>query len=234
MRRSREIRLTLLVAGGLSLSACGSKPDTDFVAPDIRACLERFGNGAADTCQETFSRADADHLRNAPRFQSREECRESTGGDCAPASQASGASPWGASSLTQTFIPVMAGVLIGRATASGERAATPVYSGLAPRGDCPEGQVQNSERSCVPRSSGSSGGGYHHWYSGGAYMGGSPAGTDGRMGRNMPVALSPLGTSNLNNIVSSPSSARSGSAAVAGRSGGFGASGASHGGGSSS
>jgi uncharacterized protein YgiB involved in biofilm formation len=164
IRRSKQITLTIGAAAGLTLLAgCDKDPvPQDTVFSSVQECVAAFGSNALDTCTQTFQRARDSHMANAPRYASRQECREETGSDCValdmPA-QGAASSPWAnqsaAATAAQVFIPAMAGVLIGRAMADGSRGMMPVYSGMSPQSrECTRERQQRGE--CQRSASGGS------------------------------------------------------------------------------
>ena len=183
MHRSTTITLTLLAGAGLGLVYCHNEQDADGVLESEAACVARLGDDASSECADVFQSAREDHARTAPRFSSAEDCRAATGADCM-ALDASGTSrtpdtPW-ASTAASVFIPVMAGVMIGRALSDGTRGALPVYAGAPPPAcqpglpaipGClpPSSSPGTSSSSTGSRGSGSS----RYWYSGNNFAGSS-------------------------------------------------------------
>ena len=167
MRRSTAVTITLLSTAAIALVWCGDGPtppegDTLFTSED--ACRASFGSDDTAACRDAFADARQRHEATAPRFTERATCENQTGGECTSISQPNG---------TSLFIPVMAGVLIGRVLAGGgPRSVMPLYAGA--QANCPPG-VQPLPPGCAaPRtasSTSSSGRGYY--YSGGRYMGDS-------------------------------------------------------------
>ena len=182
MRRSPNIRLTLLAC--LALQACGGEDvdAVDVVVPDLAACIERFGPGSQGECERSMAEGVAQHASTAPRFASVEACQQATGGRCeaAPATRPSdkALAPPG---LASVAIPIMAGLMVGRMLDNGMgRVTTPLYAGRPP-GQCQPGE---STQNCVSGSSGTSSSASRHYYSGGNYAGSAPD-------RRGPAAFSP-------------------------------------------
>ena len=122
MRKTRAIRLTLLSAASLALVGCGddaTNADTMFATE--AACIQAYGSDGEAACRESFRAAAAEHEATAPRFADVAACEAETGGRC----EATGPRPGTAS----TIVPLMAGVLIGRALADRSRPVVPVYGG---------------------------------------------------------------------------------------------------------
>lgn len=236
MRRSTTITLTLLAGAGLGLAYCngGGEPDTEGVLETQAACVGRLGAEAVSECEDVFQSARATHAATAPRFDSADACRAATGTDCTPLSgepRPAGA-PW--ASASGVFIPVMAGVMIGRLLADGTRGATPVYAGGLPPGCLPGTPGPNcppptsSSTSSSSSSSSSSGSSRRYWYSGGSYAGSSDGA--GRAGFR-PATASSQGEGLLSRNARTSSGV--GRSASGSRSGGLGFSAAAHSGGGS-
>lgn len=159
MRRSAAVRLTLLSAASVALLACGEDgpPEGETLFANEAACREAFRNAADAECREAFRLAEAQHLATAPRFPDTARCEAETGGPCETV---------GRPGLAAYAIPVMAGVLLGRAAAGGgPRNVLPVYGGRPPA-QCAPGAPPSPE--CPPRSSS---GGARAFYFGGNYVG---------------------------------------------------------------
>ncbi|RVT95567.1 DUF1190 domain-containing protein [Rhodovarius crocodyli] len=167
MRRSTAVTITLLSTAAIALVWCGDGPtppegDTLFTSED--ACRASFGSDDTAACRDAFADARQRHEATAPRFTERAICENQTGGECTTVSQPNG---------TSLFIPVMAGVLIGRVLASGgPRSVMPLYAGA--QANCPPG-IQPLPPGCAaPRpTSSSTSGGRGFYYSGSSYMGDS-------------------------------------------------------------
>ena len=210
MRRSSSVRLTILAGASLSLAACGDgqpppgSGDT-FVATRA-ACTEIFGQDASESCRSAFRQAEEQHIRSAPRFASMEQCRTETGSACQTA---------GWPGVGEWVIPVMGGVLLGRAISGdgGMRGVLPVYGGRPPT-QCPEGMVPDQNNDCAQQRAGHTSGGYRHYWSGGTYVGG---GSYAPGAPHAPVNLSRGGSGSLAQSLSG-ASGRSGSVSVPARS----------------
>ena len=241
MRRSVKITLALLATGAggvLTLRSCSD--DAELFAADEAACTKGLAgrDDAADACGAMFRQAAVDHARTAPRFADRAACEEATGGSCAPldvagTATAPGGTPAdaGAPAVAQAFIPVMAGVMIGRALAPAG-GFLPVYGGrdpclLAGRPDCGAaggtagGSTTASNTGSNTGTGGTTGSGARaagrsFWYSGTSYVGNSAAAGSA----STPRTVTSLSTGGVQSA-----------AARAGRAGGFGASAAAHAGG---
>lgn len=214
MRRSRVVTLTLLAAVA-SLPGCDDPPtEKDSIVQDVAACVARYGDEARADCTESYSKAVELHQRNAPRYETEEACRENTGSVCTPP----------ASGAMNAFIPLMAGMMIGRMSAGTSNVApvyaSPMGSGLGQ--DCAPG------RDCRPRNGG--GGSAAAAPSGGFYYsGGQPAAPYAPLGRTGSV-VQPFGGSVGGSSFSGSSVGSRGSIGSVAR-GGFGGRAASFGGG---
>ena len=235
MRRSTAITLTLLAGTGLMVADCDTDPDTEGVLETTAACVDRLGAAAASECDAVFRSAMMTHEATAPRFGSAETCNTETGSVCIPLELvpgATGSTPWAANAAA-VFIPMMAGVMIGRALSDDTRGAAPVYSGRPPPA-CPPGAPGNN--TCGATSAGSTGGGggggsgaRRYWYSGTSYAGVSDS--DARSGFQR-ASISVQGDGLLSRGAGTASTfSRAGS--TASRAGGLGFSAAAHAGGGS-
>ena len=107
-------------------------------------------------CQESFTKAQEEHVKTAPRFTSREACEAEFGAaNCVQPSgqtaQAGGGS-W--------FMPAMLGFMMGRMMGGGMAAAQPVYrdtKNTAYAGRQPLGTLDNSRMPPPQRVAGTSG-----------------------------------------------------------------------------
>jgi len=123
MRRTAAIRLTLLSAASLAMVGCDDGPRqdvTEHIVTTEAACRATFGSAARDACSAAFIEAEEEHLASAPRFADTAQCQAETASECRVIT-----SP----SLASYAIPVMTGVLIGRAIGGGPRGLLPVYGG---------------------------------------------------------------------------------------------------------
>lgn len=167
MRRSAAVRLTLLSAASVALLACGEDgpPEGETLFTNEAACREAFRNAADEECREAFRIAEANHLATAPRFPDTARCEAETGGPCEVV---------GRPGLASYAIPVMAGVLLGRAaSAGGPRNVLPVYGGRPPAQCTPQpgGPPPPGPPEC-PRTGGTTSRSY---FFGGNYVGSTDA-----------------------------------------------------------
>lgn len=167
MRRSATIRLTLLSAASLAMAGCGGDPTTeDTIFGTEAACIRAYGSDGEAACRESFAAAAAEHRATAPRFTDMAACEAETGGRCETVA--------GKPGLAATIVPVMAGVLIGRALADASRPVMPVYGG---RPGCPPGAAPTPE--CQSRSGSSASGSGSGVRTSWSYAGQPVATTDG-------------------------------------------------------
>ncbi len=165
MRRSTAVHLTLLSAASLAMVSCSKAPPAgETVYSSTEACTQAFGSDGQAACATAFTEARATHLATAPRFPDTARCEAETGGRCEEV---------GKPGIISYAVPVMAGVLLGRALADGSRPVLPVYGGRAP--NCPPGAQPTPEcpaqRSSSTSSSGTSSR-VNYWF-GGTHMGSS-------------------------------------------------------------
>lgn len=115
MKRTRTTRLLLMGLSPLVLSACdlaGGRQgaDAEYLFPNAAACIES-GQYAAQDCHAAFDTAWKEHQASAPQYPTEQACIEQHGqGACTANQTASGSS---------SFIPFMAGMLMGRAFNTG-------------------------------------------------------------------------------------------------------------------
>ena len=157
MKRSRSVRLALLgTASFLGLAGCDQADDPlksgQFFA-DAQACESAHN---PQECRQSFASAQEEHVRTAPKFQSREACEAEFGAqNCVQPSgqtaQAGGGS-W--------FMPAMLGFMMGRMMGGGYGAATPVYrdtQNTAYAGRQPIGKIDSARMAPPARVAGTTG-----------------------------------------------------------------------------
>jgi uncharacterized protein YgiB involved in biofilm formation len=121
MKRTRTIRLVLMGMSPMILTACnpsgsggGLQAGAEYLYPNVESCIASGAISRAD-CTAAFTAALEEHEQSAPQFGTREEC----------------AQQYGENGCTQTghssFMPFMAGMLVGRAFNTGY--ARPAYLG---------------------------------------------------------------------------------------------------------
>lgn len=173
MKRTRSIKLILMGSAALSLTACEDEVPVGAYESQDQCVVE--GRYSADQCREAFATARKEHLYEAPRYTSRQDCeaefgtgkcqslsdaaKESTNPDLAqqPATQAGG---------SNLFLPLMAGYMVGRmtsgpATLVGQPLYRPVCSVNVATPGCPQPAGPATAGSSSSSSRTSSFGGYY-------------------------------------------------------------------------
>lgn len=122
MKRSRAVALSLMSASAVLLQACDDPEVEAQVFRDAKSCIEA-GTLTEQQCLDLNQQALAEHLREAPRFRSAEECQAEFGADQC---QSHGASSGGGGSV---WMPLMMGFMAARAldSFSGRSNAAPLY-----------------------------------------------------------------------------------------------------------
>lgn len=106
MKRSKSLKIALMGASVLTLSACEDPHDTAAIFKDVDECA-RFEGFELSQCRENFEVAEKEHIRVAPKYNSIEECQADFGPEqCeqAPMQTTSGGS---------VFMPLMMGYMMG-------------------------------------------------------------------------------------------------------------------------
>lgn len=118
MKRSKAVALSLMGASALLLQACDD-PDVEAkVYRDVKNCIDT-GDLTPEQCIDMHKEALKEHLQNAPRFASRDDCYAQFGAnDCQGYSNSSGGSVW---------LPLMMGFLASRALDSYSQGSAPLY-----------------------------------------------------------------------------------------------------------
>ncbi|HET8706832.1 MAG TPA: DUF1190 domain-containing protein, partial [Pseudomonadales bacterium] len=105
MKRSKTVSLALMGLSPFVLSSC-SEPEQDvLIYPSVQSCIDD-GKLEAAKCQEEYDRAVKEHERTAPHYSTESDCINDFG-------QNQCYQPFGSS----YFMPLLAGYMIGRATA---------------------------------------------------------------------------------------------------------------------
>ncbi|QQP90274.1 DUF1190 domain-containing protein [Skermanella sp. TT6] len=126
MKRSRRIKLTMLGASAIVLTACEERVETQ-VYETVEQCLANVEEHP-DDCRRDFESARAAHAEAAPRYASRADCEAEFGdGRCeaGPTGQQAEAGQGGS-----FFMPVMMGYMLGNALGRTGVAAQPLYRPL--------------------------------------------------------------------------------------------------------
>ena len=84
MKRSKNVKLTLMVAGSaLALSSCGEEPRHEAESYASVAACKAADKFPDSQCEEDFSKALATHEKSAPRYNQRALCEQEFGiGNC--------------------------------------------------------------------------------------------------------------------------------------------------------
>lgn len=127
MKRTRTSKLLLMGLSPFVLAACNNSSqfssnrdntNVETLFPNAESCIDS-GQHPAEDCRAAFATAVAEHEANAPRYDSEQACTEQHGeGACASQQTSSGHS---------SFMPFMAGMLMGRAFNTGF--SRPAYQG---------------------------------------------------------------------------------------------------------
>jgi len=104
MKRSRTLKLTLMSAAPLALSACSSRGPENLVYETLSECYSDTRVSHIE-CDNAYNRALSEHTRSAARFMTLEACQERFGlGRCDQLTDAG----------TAYFSPRMSGFMVGR------------------------------------------------------------------------------------------------------------------------
>ena len=125
MKRTRTTKLLLMGLSPFVLAACNnssqfssSSANVETLFPNAESCIAS-GQHPAEDCSAAFATAVAEHQANAPRYDSEQVCIEQHGeGACTEQKTSSGNS---------MFLPLMAGMMMGRAFNTGF--SRPAYQG---------------------------------------------------------------------------------------------------------
>ncbi|MBI3517140.1 MAG: DUF1190 domain-containing protein [Proteobacteria bacterium] len=121
-KRSRIVTLSLMGAGAGAIALIELWPSSAEVPADafqnVESCINS-GRYDKSTCERAFAEAARHHTEMAPRYASATDCEaDFTPGGCAPLATTAG-------TTTQSYAPVMAGLLLGGALGAGAAAALP-------------------------------------------------------------------------------------------------------------
>lgn len=158
MKRSRHLKLVLMAAVPVALTACQAEP-TGTVVQTVAEC-QAGGWMTPEQCEIAHNEALAAHATSAPRYESQADC-EAEFGQCTPAKQ-EGAGEETPQGQRTAYMPPMTGFLIGYMLGNmGGRRMAPgpgnaaTYTGAAPlyrtRAD---GAFHNARGDAVAKSSG--------------------------------------------------------------------------------
>jgi len=120
MKRSKSVKLLVMGAGALALTACDEPQDVG-VFESIEQCVS-LGGFEQTLCEDNFKTAASEHINVAPKYTSATDCEADFGvAQCetAPQKTTSGGS---------VFMPMMMGYMMGSMLGGNSRVATqPLY-----------------------------------------------------------------------------------------------------------
>jgi uncharacterized protein YgiB involved in biofilm formation len=153
MKRSTAIVLLSLGAGAVAFYAFRDPGRTSeaYVFRTVQDCV--LGQSLAEAaCREEYRQALAEHERTAPRYTNRAECEAEFGANACE-QRATG------TSSGSVFMPLLAGYMIGHATAGRSAISSqPLYPPRPGANTCPPDASGVQPASCPPSGSSSSGG----------------------------------------------------------------------------
>lgn len=105
MKRSRNAVLVLMGASPLLLASCGGETESEAAYTTVEHCVK--DGGTQESCLAAYDKAQAEHLKSAPRYATREECAAQHGDDqCEERPGAGGGGSF--------FVPFMSGFFISQ------------------------------------------------------------------------------------------------------------------------
>ena len=120
MKRSRSLKLALMSASVLTLSACDNAEDV-AIFENLEQCVSQDGF-SREACETNMETAQKEHVRVAPKYNSVADCEADFGAakcEIAPQQTSSGGS---------IFMPLMMGYMMGSMLSGPSRVATqPLY-----------------------------------------------------------------------------------------------------------
>jgi uncharacterized protein YgiB involved in biofilm formation len=120
MKRSKAVALSLMSVSAILLQSCDEPEVEAQIFRDVKNCIET-GELTEQMCMELHKDALADHLKDAPRYKTREECYAEFGPDqCEPRSTVGGGGIW---------MPLMMGFVASRMLdgVTGRNSSQPLY-----------------------------------------------------------------------------------------------------------
>jgi uncharacterized protein YgiB involved in biofilm formation len=119
MKRSKAVALSLMSMSAVMLQACDEPEAEAQVYKDVRNCIDS-GELSEQQCAALYQQAVTDHLRDSPRFASRDDCYAQYGANqCETVRTSSGGSIW---------MPLMVGFMASRMLDNATRSAgSPLY-----------------------------------------------------------------------------------------------------------
>jgi uncharacterized protein YgiB involved in biofilm formation len=106
MKRSRSLKLALMGASALTLTACDEPAQDVAIFENVAQCEKEVGFDR-DACEANFKQAQEEHIRVAPKYTSVADCEADFGAqqcELAPQQTQSGGS---------VFMPLMMGYMMG-------------------------------------------------------------------------------------------------------------------------
>jgi len=120
MKRSKSLKLVLMSATALALTACDN-PEEVAIFENVEQCVKQDGFGM-EACEANLKKAEAEHIRVAPKYKSIEDCQADFGEEkceVAPQKTSEGGS---------VFMPLMMGYMMGNMLGGRSNVATqPLY-----------------------------------------------------------------------------------------------------------
>ena len=136
MKRSKHLKLALMGASVLTLTACDNVEDV-AIFENLEQCVAEDGFGL-EACEANLKKAEAEHIRVAPKYTSIADCEADFGAEkceTAPQQTQSGGS---------VFMPLMMGYMMGNLLSGGSRASTqPLYRSKSDPGNFRTGDNHN-------------------------------------------------------------------------------------------
>ena len=123
MKRSKSLKLALMGATVLTMTACDNPDEVAAIFENVDECAKYEGQDL-DQCRQGWEKAAQEHIRTAPKYTSVEDCQADFGAEqCeeAPVQTTSGGS---------VFMPMMMGYMMGSMLSGGGRsnvATQPLY-----------------------------------------------------------------------------------------------------------
>lgn len=123
MKRSKSLKIALMGASVLAMTACDQPDEVAAIFEDIDQCAQHDSMDRQE-CRANFELAEEEHIRTAPKYTSIAECQADFGPEqCEQA-------PMQTSSGGSVFMPLMMGYMMGSMLSSGTRsnvATQPLY-----------------------------------------------------------------------------------------------------------
>jgi len=123
MKRSKYLKLALMGATVLTMTACDNSDNVAAIFEDVDECAQ-FEGQDLEQCRQGWEKAAEEHIRTAPKYTDVQDCQADFGEEAceeAPMQTTSGGS---------VFMPMMMGYMMGSMLSSGTRsnvATQPLY-----------------------------------------------------------------------------------------------------------